>query len=148
MRLSSSENSTYVFDSMNDGLIKYSRLINGQHEEPKPFEGDLNAGEANAHPFISPDESYILWDSRRSTGYGNADIYISFKNPDSTWSKAINLGDQINTASSEFGATVTPDGKYLFFNRNVGKLKPTDPYEDTDIFWVSTQVIEGLRPTN
>jgi hypothetical protein len=33
-------------------------------------------------------------------------------------------------------ASITPDGKYLFFRRN------------GDIYWVSTKIIEKLRPVN
>jgi len=147
MRLTASTKGTYVFDEMSEeGLLRYSRLIDGKREEPKSFGKEINTGKSNAHPFIAPDESYILWDGRRESGYGNADIYVSFRLNDSSWSEAINLGDNINTESSEYGASVTSDGKYLFFNRNVGKVKPTDKYENTDIFWADAQIIETLRP--
>ena len=79
---------------------------------------------------------------RREGGYGGSDIYISFKQQDRAWGPAINLGDKINTGAWEAGASVTPDGKYLFFNRNVG----SDDYENVDIFWVDAQIIETLRP--
>ncbi|NJB69927.1 hypothetical protein GGR42_000389 [Saonia flava] len=52
------------------------------------------------------------------------------------------MGNNINTEAREAAASVTPDGKYLFFNRNMG----TDNYENVDIFWVDAQVIENLRP--
>ena len=52
------------------------------------------------------------------------------------------MGDKINTEAWEAVASVTPDGKYLYFNRNVG----TDNYENVDIFWVGAQFIETLRP--
>ncbi|TJY38152.1 TolB-like translocation protein [Pontimicrobium aquaticum] len=147
MRLTASANGTYVFDEMSEqGNLRYSRLIDGKREEPKSFGKQINTGKSNAHPFIAPDESYILWDGRRDSGYGNADIYVSFRQKDGSWSEAINLGEKINTEASEYGASVTPDGKYLFFNRNVGKVKPTDKYENTDMFWVDAQVIETLRP--
>jgi len=147
MRLTASAKGTYVFDEMSEeGHLRYSRLIDGKREEPKSFGKDINTGKSNAHPFIAPDESYMLWDGRRDNGYGNADIYVSFRKKDGSWGEAINLGDKINTSSSEYGACVTPDGKYLFFNRNVGKVKPTDKYENTDIFWVDAQVIETLKP--
>ena len=148
MSLTASSQKTYVFDAMGEGVLRYSRFINGKREEPKLFDKKINSGTANAHPFIAPDESYILWDSRRDNGYGKADIYVSFRQEDGSWSEAINLGDKINTNTSEFGAQVTPDGKYLFFNRNVGKVNPTDPYENTDILWVDAQVIENLRHKN
>ncbi|WP_438423609.1 hypothetical protein [Aquimarina macrocephali] len=146
MLLTASAKGTYVFDSMGEGILRYSRLIDGEREEPKQFGKEINTGRSNAHPFIAPDESYILWDGRRDSGYGNADIYISFQQQDGSWGEAINLGDKINTESSEAGAFVSPDGKYLFFNRNVGKTKPTDRYDDVDIFWVDAKVIKNLRP--
>ena len=146
MRLTVSAKGTYVFDAMGEGILRYSRLIDGKRQEPKLFGKEINSGRFNAHPFIAPDESYILWDGRRDSGYGKADIYISFRQQDGSWGDAINLGDKINTDTSEMGARVTPDGKYLFFNRNVGKVKPTDKYDNKNIFWVDAQIIETLRP--
>ncbi len=144
MRLTVSSKETYVFDEVTaegDGILRYSRLIDGKREEPRPFGKEINTGKWNAHPFISPDESYILWDGQRDNGYGDADIYISFRAEDGSWDKAINLGDKINTEAAEASASVTPDGKYLFFNRN-----SIDNYENVDIFWVDAQIIETLRP--
>lgn len=145
MRLTASSKGTYVFDEIGmpngDGVIRYSQLINGKREEPKPFGAVINTGKMNAHPFIAPDESYILWDGERESGYGDSDIYISFKQSDGSWGKAVNLGDKINTEAWEAAATVTPDGKYLFFNRNMG----SDNYENVDILWVNAQIIETLR---
>ena len=146
MRLTVSSKGTYVFDEIGmpdgDGVIRYSRLIDGKREEPRPFGKEINTGRMNAHPFIAPDESYLIWDGERDSGYGDSDIYISFRQQDGSWGSAINLGDKINTDAWEAGARVTPDGKYLFFNRNVG----SDNYENVDIFWVDAQIIETLRP--
>ncbi len=149
MRLTASAKGTYVFDEIGmpdgDGVIRYSRFIDGKREEPKSFGKEINTGRMNAHPFIAPDESYLIWDGRREGGYGNSDIYISFKQADGSWGEAINLGDKINTEAWEAAASVTPDGKYLFFNRNMGKAKPSDKYDNVDIFWVDAQIIENLR---
>ncbi len=145
MRLTVSSKGTYVFDEIGmpdgDGVIRYSRLIDGKREEPKPFGAAINTGRMNAHPFIAPDESYLIWDGERDSGYGDSDIYISFKQQDGSWGKAINLGDKVNTEGWEAVACVTPDGKYLFFNRNM----TPDNYENVDIFWVDARVIENLR---
>ncbi|WP_223826552.1 hypothetical protein [Flagellimonas sp. S3867] len=146
MRLTSSSKGTFVFDEVGsedgDGVIRYSRLINGKREAPKPFSKEINTGKYNAHPFIAPDESYIIWDGERESGYGDSDLYISFQQKDGSWGKAINMGSTINTEAWESTAFVTPDGKYLFFNRNVGSSN----YENVDIFWVDAKVIEDLRP--
>ena len=146
MRLSSSANGTYYFDTYIAGdstfPIRYSRLIDGKHEEPKALPKAINTGTFLSHPFIAPDESYLLFDAEREDGFGDSDVYISFKQKDDSWGDAINLGDKINTEAWEASASVTPDGKYLFFNRNIG----SDNYENVDIYWVDSIIIENLRP--
>ncbi|WP_438423608.1 hypothetical protein [Aquimarina macrocephali] len=146
MRLTASLKGTYVFDEIGmpdgDGVIRYSRLIDGKREEPRSFGKEINTGRMNAHPFIAPDESYLIWDGRRESGYGNSDIYISFRQQDGSWGEAINMGDKVNTKGWEAVACVTPDGKYLFFNRN---MTPGN-YDNVDIFWIDAQIIEALRP--
>lgn len=94
-----------------------------------------------SHPFIAPDESYLLFDAQREDGYGDSDIYISFKQKDGTWGNGINLGDKINTNAWDASASITPDGKYLFFSRNVG----SDDFENVDVFWVDAKVIYALK---
>lgn len=146
MRLSSSVSGTYYFDSYHkekpDFPIRYSRLVNGEHESPRELDEAINSGIKNLnHPFIAPDESYLLWDAVREDGYGSSDIYISFKMQDGSWGNAINLGAKINTEAWEASAFVTPDGKYLFFSRNIG----SENYENVDIFWVDAQIIENLK---
>ncbi len=146
MRLSSSTNGTYYFDTYDpDNVafpIRYSRLIDGKYEEPRPLGENINSGTFISHPFIAQDESYLIWDAKREGGYGDSDLYISFRKKDGSWGDAINLGDKINTGAWEAAATITPDGKYLFFNRNIG----SGDFENVDIFWVSTDVINNLRP--
>ena len=143
MRLTSSSKETYYFDEAgsDDGnsVLRYSRLIDGKREAPTPLSKEINTGKYNAHPFIAPDESYIIWDGQRDSAVRNADLFISFRQPDGSWGEAVKMGDTINTQASEFAASVTPDGKYLFFNRNMGP-------DNTDTFWVDAQIIETLRP--
>ena len=140
MVLSASANGTYVFDEREEvGTIRYSRLINGKREAPKAFGNEINSGKWTAHPFIAPDESYIIWDSEREGGYGETDLYISFRQEDGSWSDAINLGDKINTEGPDTGGVVSPDGKYFFFNRKISS-------EDSDIYWVDAQIFETLKP--
>lgn len=139
MRLSVSSEGTYYFDTRaKDVPIRYSRLIEGKHEEPKDLGKEINTGTFLAHPFIAPDETYLIWDCVRENGYGDSDLYISFRNKDGSWGTAINMGDKINTELEEGFASVTPDAKYLFFNRFPGPGK-------ADIYWVDAQIIETLK---
>ncbi len=148
MSLSVSSKGTYAFDERSDnddGILRYSRLVDGKREAPIPFSKMINSGSRNAHPFIAPDESYILWDGVKDSGFGSVDLYISFRQKDGSWSNAINMGDTINTHAYEAGAKVTPDGKYLFFVRVVSSTAD-DPYADIDIHWADARIIETLRP--
>lgn len=148
MSLNASSKGTLVFDEVGtngNGVLRYSRLIDGQRQEPKPFSKEINTGTWNAHPFIAPDESYIMWDGERGDGYGSSDLYISFRQEDGSWGIAINLGDQINTEAEEGGPRITPDGKYLFFNRMVTPATGGGAPQ-SDLFWVDARVIENLRP--
>lgn len=149
MRLTASERQTYVFDEIGspdgDGLILSSRLVNGVRTEPVPFGPEINSGRFNAHPFIAPDESYMLWDGRRADGQGSSDIYVSFRQSDGGWGPAINLGDEVNTSAWEASASVTPDGRYLLFHRMISE-GPEEGLPDVDIMWVDAEVVERHRP--
>jgi len=141
MRLTASSQGTLVFDEATrdgNGVLRYSRLIDGKREAPIPLSKEINTGKWTAHPFIAPDESYIIWDSERDGGYGDSDMYISFRQPDGSWGAAINFGDKINTDGEDGGGYVTPDGKYLSYCPRC-----TPPY---DRMWVDAQIIENLRP--
>ena len=89
-----------------------------------------------AHPGIAPDESFMVFnDAFRPGGLGYADLYLTLRLRDGTWSKPRNLGPKINSAYIEFGARISPDKKYLFFTRSTGWN--LNPFPDSaDIYWV------------
>ncbi|HAE28676.1 MAG TPA: hypothetical protein DCG58_16045 [Hyphomonas adhaerens] len=140
MRLTASADGTYVFDERHEvGTIRYSRLVDGERQAPQAFSEEVNSGTFTAHPFIAPDESYLIWDSEREDGYGDSDLYISFRQDDGSWGPAINMGDEINTEFEDAYGSVTPDGKYFFFHTiNLSEPK-------ANIFWVDALIIESLR---
>ncbi|TJY35925.1 hypothetical protein [Pontimicrobium aquaticum] len=135
MGISVSDKGTFFFDQFKRpdtiGAISYSRLINDKYESRQKMGEEINTGTWIAHPNIAPDESYLIWDVVREDGYGQADIYISFRARDGSWLPAMNMGDKINTEHQESGAHVTHDGKYLFFSRGEWKAR-----EDGSMYWV------------
>jgi hypothetical protein len=139
MRLTASAIGTYVFDDYKNKVIRISRLKNGERQTPRKMDSVVNTGQWTAHPFIAPDESYLIWDSEREGGFGGNDLYISYRQKDGTWGPAINMGDKVNSDREDFYPSVTPDGKYIIFNRNIAE-------GNTDIYWVDAQIIETLRP--
>lgn len=149
MSLSVSAKGTLVMDergsSAGDGILRYSKLVSGKWQDPKPLQKEINTGIWNGHPYIAPDESYLIWDGERAGGFGDADLYISFRQKDGSWGAAINLGDKVNTAAEERGAQVTPDGKFMFFNRMVPH-KNGKAGTQSDLYWIEAQIIEELKP--
>ncbi len=85
-------------------------------------------GGSQAHPCIALDGSYLLFDIQ-----GGNYLFVSFKNADGTWGEPIDL-TQHGFDPLAGGATISPDGKYLFFALR------------GDIWWVDIRVIEDLRP--
>jgi outer membrane protein OmpA-like peptidoglycan-associated protein len=66
-------------------------------------------------PFIHPDGQTLYFSSRGHEGMGNFDIFMSRKQPDGSWGKAVNLGYPINTAGDELGIFVTADGTMAYY---------------------------------
>jgi hypothetical protein len=115
------------------GIIKLV-LKNGVFEKPVRLGGGVNSPVNGIHPYIDPDEEYLLFDCYRKEGFGGeGDLYVSFRADDGNWSDAVNLGADVNGPGVEFCASVSPDGKYIFYTKN------------RDIYWVSTSILETLK---
>jgi len=101
-----------------------ARLVNGKYEQVERLD-DLNTPNVDADPYIAPDESYLIFCSSRSGGFGSGDLYISF-NRNGKWTEPKNLGASINTAEFEYTPLISPDGKWLFFSRGWGEIYHID----------------------
>lgn len=148
MGISESNQGTLVLDEWardGYGTLRYSRLVDGKREAPKPLDKSIFNGRWIGHPFIAPDESYILWDTELESGFGKKDLWISFKLQNGEWGQAINLGKKVNTEAEEGGPHITPDGKYLLFNRLV---RAEGGKAQSDLYWIDTSFLEELKPSN
>ena len=88
-----------------------------------------------------PSQSHVSFISHcRARAYTDdtGKLFICFRNKDGSWSKAVDFGEDM-----DFGicASLSPDGKYLFFSSTGGI-----PGNKADIYWVSAKIIETLRP--
>ncbi|NVK25744.1 MAG: PD40 domain-containing protein [Gammaproteobacteria bacterium] len=91
------------------------------------------------HGFISPSQDFIIVDDRNHSRK-DKDLYVYFKKDHGNWGEPIALGDEINTPYNETVPSITPDGKYLFFSRY------NESNGLSNFYWVSSEVIEELRP--
>ncbi|MFC1724940.1 hypothetical protein ACFL4T_04875 [candidate division KSB1 bacterium] len=115
--------------------ICISHFEGNQYTSPVSLGDSINSRDSNVNehtPFISPDESYIIFSVIDDRISGFTDLYISFKKPDGSWTKAKNM-QSLNTYYHENCPNVTPDGRYLFYIGTDGPL------------WVDASVIELYR---
>jgi Tol biopolymer transport system component len=127
-----------IYFTNSSGATVRSQYENGKYLEPVVLPEPINlkstaSGTNYNDAYVSPDESYMIFRSKRSGGNGVADNYISYRNADGSWSEPKNLGSTINSASDEASGDISPDGKYMFFGR--GGL----------IYWVKADFISALR---
>jgi Tol biopolymer transport system component len=140
MYLTSSRNENLYFttgekgDKPEDWVIYKSIKEDEQYKSIDRMGNEINSpGKWIAHSFIAPDESYMIYDFKSESGYGESDLYISF-NKNGKWTKPYNLGPKINTDHTEMAASVSPDGKYLFFHRG--------NENEGNIYWVAFEPIK------
>jgi len=114
--------------------IAVARLIDGNYKRLERLPAPINVGAQDMYPYIAPDESYLIFASRRQSPPSSSGLFVSFRNPDRTWGepRSIDLGFP---AGLPF---VSPDGKYLFFTAGErGK---------SDIYWVEARFLEERKP--
>jgi len=120
-------------EGVNNHDIYSSEWKNGEFQPAVKLGSEINTSSYEADVFIAPDESYVVFAANRPDGLGSGDLYVSFRNPDGTWTTSKSLGNSINTETDDFCPYVSPDGKYLFYASR------------GDIYWVSTDVIKKMR---
>jgi hypothetical protein len=142
-----------------------SRFVDGAYTEPEMLGPEVNCGSNRFNVFVASDESFAIVPAvGREDGLGGVDYYVVFRADDDTWSEPINMGPEINQPEGrEWSASLSPDGKYLFFmtSRAYGEtdiplvshsitdlldLSTHPGWGSSDIWWVSAEVIERLRP--
>ena len=145
--------------------IYRARLVEGKYTEPERLGPQVNCGTNRFNAFVDPDEGYIIVPAvGMADSRGGTDYYIVFRNADDSWQEPVNMGDQVNSAGGrEFSPYISPDGKYFFFmavrtpqtdNLTVEKINYQQLLEwskqpqngNSDIYWISADFIEKLRP--
>jgi len=88
---------------------------NGKIVNLKPLSGTINTSSLETHPTISPDGSFIIFDSNRPESVDRGDMYISFKLSDNTWSEGVNLGELVNQGLSG-NPSISTDGTTFYYS--------------------------------
>ena len=95
------------------------------------YQPRVSTGVYGTHPYIAPDESYMLFDKESGT---SSYIYITI-NQSGHWSTPVKLGLDINQSGAEqICSSVTSDGRFFFFSRFVDGT--------SNIFWVDATYLD------
>ena len=131
----------YFMKSNEKGVsdIYVSKFVKGTYQKPENVGFPVNTDFRESNPYISPKEDYLIYFSTDSTGFGDVDLYISFRK-NGKWSTPANLGQPINSALAEFCPFVHQKQQRLYFAR---QRKEGDRFVE-NIYWYP---FTASRPT-
>ncbi len=87
----------------------------GKFTEPVRLSDNINTSLGEESVFIHPDNQTLYFSSEGHPGMGGLDIFMSKKQADGSWGKAVNLGYPINTAVDENSLLADANGKLAYF---------------------------------
>lgn len=115
-----------------------SEWRDGRYAMPENLGNSVNSEYNDFDPYVLPDESTLIFSSSdRPDGFGSGDLYISFRKSDGMWTKAVNMGPEVNSSAIEYCPKCSPDGKLLFFT--------SGRRGNDDIYWMDAGIIETIR---
>lgn len=116
---------------LGNGDIYVSEKIGRKEwDKPKNLGTPINSEDDQVSVFIHPDGKTLFFSSNGHKGMGGYDIFMSKKQPDSTWSEPKNLGYPINSIYDDRDFSMSTDGSKAWFCSNrPGGFGLTDIYE-------------------
>jgi len=100
-------------------LTRQQRISHFLFGTPTNLGPPVNSSSDDWDPSISADGLELYFDSNRSGGFGDYDIWIAERvTTDDTWGEPENLGPMINGSGWEQAPRISADGLSLFFSSN------------------------------
>lgn len=120
-------------------IWKTVRNDQGVWGEPINLGPNINSPGNESSPFIHPDQETLYFSSNGRDGLGGMDLYLSRKDKNGHWGKAVNLGYPINTYADESTLSVDRTGRTAYFSSSkLGGRGGLDIY--------SFELYEAARP--
>ncbi|AEI51387.1 TolB family protein [Runella slithyformis] len=98
----------------NDIYVSY--FVDNQYQKAVLLDKSINTEGNESNPYISKNEDFIIFFTDYKSGFGETDLYISFKKRNK-WSTPINLGNEINSKIGEFCPSIDLKKKLFIFSR-------------------------------
>ncbi|MGB0522938.1 MAG: hypothetical protein ACPGJS_08250, partial [Flammeovirgaceae bacterium] len=148
----SADNNTLLinYDGREDpGLMISNRTATGWETPKRVNIKDFYNRNEDAEFTLGPTGKVLIFSVERDDTYGEKDLYVSFRNTDGSWTKPKNLGNTINSFSTDFGPYLAADNTTLYFG-SMGH----PGYGSSDIFvskrldntWTNWSVPKNLGP--
>ncbi len=102
-------------NSMGSCDLYISKKVGEEWSTPENLGSSINTSFWEAQPSLSNDGRILYFSSDRQGGYGRKDLWMSELKENNIWTKAINLGDVINTSNDEISPFIHANGHTLFF---------------------------------
>jgi Tol biopolymer transport system component len=97
--------------------IYVSTLVDGKYSKPENVGPQINSEYSDHDPCLPKNERFMIYTSvDRDDSYGEGDLYLSIKDDNENWSKALNMGSHFNTSTYEYCSYFSPDMQYFFYS--------------------------------
>ena len=93
-----------------------SEFVDGYWSQPVNLGSNVNTENWESQPAISSDGRQLFFVSNRPGGIGKKDIWVTYKNNKGNWTKAKNLGKDINTSKDDVSPFLHWDNQTLYFS--------------------------------
>lgn len=153
----------YFTRRMEDGTeyIYRAKYKDGKFDKPERLPENVNTTNSQFNAYISPDEDFLIIPVYgRDDSFGSSDYYISYRDSSDNWSELVNLGEKVNSPFAEYTPSLSPDGKYFFFQQNsapvkfynkpvtyeaIQKIHNNPANTNTDIYWIKADFLRELK---
>ncbi|MGD1889782.1 MAG: TolB family protein [Cyclobacteriaceae bacterium] len=133
------------FKTYDNEDLMLSRNQDGFWMDAEPLE-NVNSPYNEGSACISPDGSRLFFSRCLAPdGYGNCDLYVSYRDVDGQWNEPQNLGKSVNSPYWDSHPSLSPSGDTLFFSSDrLGGYGLSDiyyTYQDEEDQWVAPRNI-------
>lgn len=107
----------------------------GSYLNRQILDSAINTKGDEFNAYVDPAEKMLIFSSYkgRPDEQGGGDLYISNKDANGKWQKAVNMGILVNSAALDYCPFVTADKKRMFFSSNRNNLSKSTPENCNDL---------------
>ena len=106
--------------------IYFCQYQDGSYLQPQLLDSNINSDGYEFNAFISKNEDFLIYSKYNNEGgFGSGDLYISRKDSDGNWAKAVNLGAEINTKFMEYCPFYDEENEMLYFTSRRNSIAKT-----------------------